>query len=186
MACARLLRGRGLAKGAAELGGVEIGVIAEAVRARGLGPSPRRELRPCGRCSHQCLRKQRRRRSQRRQEAALLAATGEAARHCWPDRARSPARSVRPDHRLLRTPGAPSSASTASPESSAKVGMPLLRKKYCAFASAFSSNVCQHSMPSSSSASVIPASSRSITSRAYSSNKWRSSRSLPGFRVARR
>ena len=85
-----------------------------------------------------------------------------------------------PAYRRVRTPGAPPSASTSIPESSARVGRPLARAPKRALRAALASNVS----PSSTGSPGIPSSSRETRSVWSSARSSRSSRSLWVDRVA--
>src|SRR5580765_1906073 len=85
-----------------------------------------------------------------------------------------------PAKRALRTPGAPPSASTQMPESSASAGSPLLSHACRALTSAFSMNVgC------GSSASPMPSSTCDTTSNPSGSSRRRNSRNFPALFDAR-
>ena len=85
-----------------------------------------------------------------------------------------------PAYRRVRTPGAPSSASTSMPESSARVGSPVTAIPARALIAAFASNVS----PSSIGSSSTPSWSSDTSSACSSASSSRSSRSLCSLRVA--
>src|SRR6266571_9402577 len=86
--------------------------------------------------------------------------------------------------RAEKTPGAPSSASTSSPESSASVGMVPRFAKYRALATAFSAKLVPRSRSASSGNRSRNWSTGNVSSNGRPVNRSRISRTFPSLRVA--
>jgi hypothetical protein len=125
-------------------------VVAEAVRCRaGRRGWSRRRCRWRESGGRRAGAARRRRCSGRRGGRRHVVRARGAGARCWRGRGRA-VEVGRPANRRERTPGAPPSASTQMPESSAMVGMPVRCRKKAALAWALARNVSKASMSSSS------------------------------------